>query len=225
MDTEDDALLAPASAPASEVESVDDEEIVEDGSTSDSQGIVRLWVSEGRITRVRVSPQWHARLGRRSLADCFTQALLMSQMTVAEVQPAQVNHHDDVDFSRVPPVSEQALAAFQTAFDEVERRRGLALQREDEQQPASRAAVTGKSAGVTVTLSDGGLAESVSLDKAWLESAQAGAIGTHVLRAAESAHAKFVPAEHERGELDDIEEEHELLLAAFTTMLNPKEPS
>ena len=100
MDTEDDALLAPASAPASEVESVDDEDIVEDGSTSDSQGIVRVWVSEGRITRVRVSPQWHARLGRRSLADCFTQALLMAQMTVAEVHPAQVNHHDDVDFSR-----------------------------------------------------------------------------------------------------------------------------
>ncbi|MGV8846799.1 hypothetical protein [Tessaracoccus sp.] len=225
MDTEDDALLAPASAPETDAEPVDDEGIVEDGSTSDSQGIVRVWVSDGRITKVRVSPQWHARLGRRSLADCFTQALLMAQMAVADVEPGRVNDHGDVDFSRLPPVSEQSLAAFQTAFDEVEQRWGQALQRQDAKEPASRVAVTGKSSGVTVSLNRAGLAESVSFDKVWLESAQAGTICTQVMRAAENAHAKFVPGEDDRGELDDIEEEHELLLAAFKAMLNPKEQS
>lgn len=199
--------------------------VMGDGSASDSQGIVRVWVEENRITKVRVSPRWHSRLQRRTLDDCFMQALMNANLHVASVEPPEVRTYDDADFSGLPPFSQRSFAAFQHAFDDVERRWDEALERREEKVPLPRPATTGKSKGVTVSLTDDGIANAVTFDTKWLDTAQAGDICTHVVRAAENAYARFIPAEEDRSEIDEVEAEHEVLLAAFKAMLNPKEQS
>lgn len=205
----------------------DDESGVEptDGGSSDGRGVVRVWVENGRLTKVRVSPQWHTKVGRGSLTDSFAQALAFANASVANFSVPPATSYDDVDFSQLPRFDTQAFAAFQTVFAEVEERWDQALVRHEEQPPSPAPATLGKYKGVTVSLDPDGVASGVTFDKVWLESAQAGTICTHVMRAAEKAYAHFTPAENDRAELDDIAAEHEFLLAAFKAMLNPKERS
>ncbi len=205
----------------------DDQQDVEtsDGGSSDSRGIVRVWVDDGRLTKVRVSSQWHAKLGRGSLADCFAQALGFAHVNVASAPAQEERSYDDVDFSQLPRFDAASFAAFQKVFSEVEERWDEALARRDEDAPTPPTATTGSHKGVTVTLNAEGMADRVTFEKAWLETAQAGTICTHVMRAAEKAYAQFTPADENRAELDDIATEHAVLLAAFKAMLNPKERS
>ncbi len=111
---------------------------------SDGRGIVRVWVEDCRLSRVRVSPQWHAKLGRRSLADCFTQALAFAHIGVADVPMREDVGHGDMDFSQLPPCDARALAAFRSVFAEVEERWGEALVRHEEHTPGSAPATLGK---------------------------------------------------------------------------------
>ncbi|RMB61410.1 hypothetical protein [Tessaracoccus antarcticus] len=224
-DADDDDLLAPDPALASDSEPEDIDAAVDDGGVSDSQAIVRVWVEDGRLTKVRVSPLWHTKLGRRALDDCFTQALTLANVRVAEVKAHEPRTFDNVDFSQMPRFGPHAFAAFQAAFDDVEQRWGDALERDAQRSPTSRPVISGRHKGVTVSLNGIGAAQRVTFDPTWLDTAQAGAICTHVMRAAENAYARFIPVEDDRRELDDIETEHEFLLTAFQEMLNPKERS
>lgn len=195
------------------------------GGATDGRGVVRVWVEDGRLTKVRVSPQWHTKVGRGSLADSFGQALAFANASVADAPVSQKPSYDDVDFSQLPRFDTQAFAAFQIVFDEVEERWDQALVRHEERPPMPAPATLGTYKGVTVSLDPDGVASGVSFDKVWLGRAQSGTICTHVMRAAEKAYAHFTPAENDRAELDDIAAEHEFLLAAFKAMLNPKERS
>lgn len=224
-DSNDDVLLAPSSALVSDAIPEDDEAGIGDGSTSDSKGIVRIWTSDDRITKVRVSTQWHSRLGRRTLDDCFTQALLAANLRVSQVVPEEPVSAEDVDASLLPPFSQRAFAAFAIAFDDVEQRWDQALERHRDRQPQPRPLISGKSKGVMVFLNDAGVADTVTFDGEWLDTAQAGDICNHVVRAAENAYALFTPVEEDRGELDEIQAEHQFMVAAFKAMLNPKERS
>lgn len=220
----DEELLAPAAGPEPLMEDTDEAapDTGED-SSSDSEGIVRVWLKEGRLDKVRVSPLWHLKLGRRRLEDCFTEALALASIRVAPSRTAASGTFDSVDFGPLPRLSSQSLAAFHVLFDEVEQRWDQALQRRDDDRPASRAATTATYKGATVSLDDAGWVKRVSFDKAWLDDAQAGTICSHVMRAATAAYDRYVPADQSDAELDEVQYEHEYLQAAFKAMMNPKE--
>lgn len=223
-DTGDDELLAPAAAPAPEADDLDeDEEAAGDGGSGDIEGIVRVWLEDGRLTKVRVSPIWHVKLGRRTLEDCFTEALALASFRVAPAAPLKQSRYDDADFGQLPRLGAQSFAAFQSLFDDVEKRWDDALLRRDENPTEPRPATVGTYKGVTVTLDEAGWANRVSFDKAWLDGAQAGTICTQVMRAAEVAYDRHTPEDDIDSELDDLQSEHEYLQAAFKAMLNPKE--
>lgn len=195
----------------------------DDGGVSDSENIVRVWLSEGRLTRVRVSPVWYSRLGRRSLSDCFAQALRMANAAIGEVPARPEPSFSEADLDGLPPFTPRTFAAVQALFDEVETRWEEAIERHHTRPRTAPTVVEGRSKGVTVTLNEIGLADGVRFDDKWLEDAQAGAICAHVQQAADTAYARFVPAREDRAELEAIEEEHQFLMAALKAMLDPKE--
>lgn len=199
-----------------------DEEDPADGGVSDPEGIARVWVEDGRLTKVRVSPVWYTKLGRRSLGECFSHALQMANATVAAEEVRRVRDYSDEDFSGLPQFSSVAFAAFQGVLQDVHERWAQAIEHRGSRRPRSTEATVGRSKGVTVSLNDAGLADTVAIDEKWLDTAQAGQICTHVQKAAEEAYARYVPPASDREELDSIEDEHAYLTAAFKAMLNAR---
>lgn len=198
-----------------------------DGGFSDVDNIVRIWVEDGRLTKVRVSPVWYTRLGRRSLADCFDQAFRFANLTVATDVPERVepSFDDQFDFSTIPPLTARAFTVMQELFADVEARWDEAIARHDAREARAAEPTRGRSKGVTVVLDEAGHAHSVEFDDRWLDDAQAGTICTHAQLAAADAYRRFVPPEDDRQDLKAIEEEHQFLTATLNAMLNPEERS
>lgn len=222
----DDELLAPATAPTPEAAAGDIDEAEAfpvDGGFGDNDGIVRVWVEDGRLSKVRVSPVWHARLGRRPLADCFAQALALSHIRVSPVDEVEARTLAEADFVSLPRFGTESFAAFQMLFEDVEKRWDEALQDRADHPPQPRPDTVATYKGVTVSLDETGRAHRVSFDTKWLDKAQAGMICTHVMRAAELAYDRYVPVDETDSELDELRSEHELLQAAFARMLNPRD--
>lgn len=227
MNNGDDELLAPAIAPTPEDEAEyvkESEPLPSDGGFGDNEGIVRIWLEEGQLSRVRVSPVWHAKLGRRTLDECFTEALALanalSSIRIAPVVDIEEKTFVD-DFGSLPRFGSESFAAFQTLFDDVERRWEEVLQAREDHPPRPRPDTVATYKGVRVSLDETGRAHRVDFDKKWLEKAQAGMICAHVMRAAEAAYERFVPVVESDPELDGLRSEHEFLQAAFKAMLNP----
>lgn len=201
------------------------EEDAADGGVSDSDGIVRVWLEDGRLSKVRVSPTWYTRLGKRTLTECFSQALRMANAnaSVGVVEQRQAPSFDDVDFSGLPRFNNRTFAVMQNLVADAEQRWDEAIERYRSRPRTEPGTVEGRSKGVTVALNGAGLAQSVTFDEKWLDSAQAGTICDHVMAAAENAYAKHVPGDDDRDELNDLEDEHRFLMATLKAMLNPKE--
>ncbi|GAB3810996.1 hypothetical protein GCM10028820_01480 [Tessaracoccus terricola] len=215
-------------APVIYGETPEDENPEEDaavGGVSDSDGIVRVWLEEGHLTKVRVSPVWYTRLGKRTLDESFGQALRMANATVGQITERTAPDFGDVDFSGLPRFDSRAFAVMRNLVADAEERWDAAIKEYQERPPAQSDAVEGRSKGVTVRLSSAGLAEAVRFEDKWLDSAQAGAIADHVLAAAQNAYSRYTPNVEDREELDAIEDEHRFLMATFKAMLNPKERS
>lgn len=221
-DDAEDEVLAPDSSLAGDVEHEDDpEEETVDGGYGDPDHIVRLWFDDDHLTRVRVSSRWRERLGNRTLDQCFGQAIMMTNMRVAEVQPRPAPAFEEVDFSHLPSLSPRSVAAFTELFDGVQGRWAQALEHRDESRVAPPPPPVGRSKGVSVRLGSDGRLVSVSFEPKWLESAESIAIRAHVMRGWAKARSCFVPPVEDREELDGLETEHQLLMAAFEAMLNP----
>ncbi len=198
------------------------EEDLSDGGVSDPYGVVRLWVEDGRLVRVRVSPIWYTKLGKRPLGENFSYALRLANATVADMARGTAHDFSDEDFSGLPQFSSVAFAAFQGVLREVHERWTAAIERHGDRVPRKAPPTFGRSQGVTVYVNGDGLADTVVFDERWLDDAHAGQIATHVQLAADEASARYVPPASDRAELDAIEEEHAYLMAAFTAMLNPR---
>lgn len=195
-----------------------------DGGTADSENIVRVWLEDGRLTKVRVAPTWASKLGKRSLSEPFRQAFAMANARIANPPaPPEEDHTLGVDMSRVPPFSNRTFSIIRELFDEVEQRWEDAIARHQARPRAEVATVEGRAKGVTVGLNEAGRVDRVTFDPKWLDTAQAGQICSQVQAAADDAYAKFVPAVEDRSELDEIEAQHKFLMATFQAMLNPKE--
>lgn len=231
-----DEMLAPAAGPNPDVDGeLDVEHEIGPAPAMDSAGIVRVWLDEGRLTGVRVSHGWRTRLGRRTLEGCFAEALAIATLraellpldedgSMAEFVPAdEPETFDDIDFGKLPRFNSESFQGIHARFEEVEQRWTNALEDQRSRQSDPPSPTTGTYRGVTVTLDGDGHAERVSFDKTWLAEAQAEGISSHVLRAAQAAYARFVPAEEGRAELEECEAEHQFLMAAFKAMLNREE--
>ena len=209
-----------------------------DGGVSDADRIVRIWLEGHRIVKVRLSPVWfHKVAARDTLESHFRQAMALSSLRVAEASapPEQTDSlgADDAlgDVSRLPQevlkvfnglpkVGPGTLTAFECLFADVNARIAAA---EDAATPTpTMPVVSGSVRGVKVILNQAGFAVDVEFDQTWLDDAQVGAICTAVQIAADRAYAKFVPAVPERTVLDELHEEHSLLLDAYRAMLNPR---
>lgn len=227
-DEEDDPLAAP-----SFTEVVEEPEEAGDGGFSDPDRVVRVWVVDGRLTKVRVSPVWfHKVTGSDTLERHFRQALMLASVEVA-VPPDDADDelpHDPLaalppevlaQFNRLPRLSNRALAAFDQVFGDLERRLDEAQQRAEQAGGRGIEPVSGSSKGVTVRLDEAGRAAEVEFRQEWLDDAHVGAIATHVLLAAERAYARIQPPAEET-EVDDLAREQEMLRAAYWAMLNPR---
>ncbi len=221
----DDEVLAPVKALPSDAVEDETEPEAHDGGFSDAERIVRVWITDDRMSRVRVSTRWRAKLGPRSLGECFAQALMLANLRLAEIPRVEEPSFDHVDFSELPRVTPSSLAAFQERFVEAQRRWDEARDRYESRAAVEPVAVTGKSKGVTVTLNAAGRAAKVSFDDTWLQKADPVSIRSHVMRASDRARAQFVVVDDDRTELSALETEHRFLLTAFQAMLNPKEKS
>lgn len=229
MDPTDDGdeVLAPMAAMASDAveEDEDLEPESDDGGFSDAEHIVRVWITDDRLSRVRVSTRWREKLESRPLGDCFTQALMLANLRLADIPKWVEPTYEHLDFSQLPPLGPVSLMAFERRFEEVEARWEATRRRQQERQPLESPATFAKSKGVTVELNASGRPSKVLFDVKWLERAELVSIRTHVIRACDRARARIVPSVDEGSELASIESEHHLLLTAFRAMLNPREKS
>lgn len=226
---DDDPLAAPAyeggAAPVEE----EDEFADDDGGFSDHEKVVRVWIEDGRLTKVRLSPVWfHKVPDGKALEARFRQALLLSSMRIAEdpdggapgkpepTLPTEVAGR----FRGLPELSRRSLVAFDRLGAEMDRRHAAAL--DAYEAPAPPAPTTGRSKGVTVTLNPAGLAVRVEFEPKWLDDAQVGSICTHVMIAAERAYARHRPVEQGESVLDEVAAETALYRRALRTMLTPR---
>lgn len=204
----------------------DEETDESDGGFSDPDKLVRIWVADGRLTRVRVSPIWYRKLAGTSLESAFGHAFWLSNVQVSDQPdedsaPTPAEEFADADFSKVPPLSAASMAAVSAALADVRRRRREALA-QHRRTPAPRAAATaGSSQGVTVLLNASGHASEARFDPKWLDEAQAGHICNHTMAAAAAAYRRFVPpADETRAQLEELRQEHRYLVAGLNAMLN-----
>lgn len=224
---EDDPLAAPAYGAADDDEpegaGFDDT----DGGFSDYDRIVRIWVEDGRLTKVRLSPVWfHKVPDAAGLESRFRQAFLLSCVRLEpehDEPPRSPEVPADVleSFVDLPELSRRSLVMFDQLGKEMDERHAAALA--EHQAPPPPAPVSGRSKGVTITLNGAGIAERVAFDPKWLDDAQVGSICTHVMLAAERAYARFDPNAATDPVLDDMAAEREEYRAALLTMFTPRD--
>lgn len=203
-----------------------DEELgtVDDGGFGGGNGLVRIWFDDdGKLTKVRISPVWFRKLQPgQSLDQAFRQAFMMSSLQLAA--PQEAGEVDESKLQDIPPFSHETIDAFLAEIDDHHRRWDAALAEAVEAPREQPRNVTGKSNGVTLTLDEHGHPHSVVFEEQWLDETQVGSICINVVAAAHKAYAKYVPMTNERlDELERFRAEHEVLLARFHRLFNPRD--
>ena len=231
---EDDPLAAPTYASSESDAESDDVDDHGDGGFSDQDGLVRVWLEDGRLVRNRISPIWFSKLARRDkLQNHFREALALALLDgamqardaldpeppgpLAELAALPDEIRAAVD--SLPPLSGELVAAIEEVADELGARTEVALAAQDASRSEPRTFV-GRSQGASVTVDQWGNAIEVDFDERWLDRAHVGALVTHVQLAADRAHAEFV-AHPEASEVDGLLEEQRMLSILLTELLNP----
>ncbi len=230
-ESEDEDLLAPVHyAESSEEPDEDDPEFWsdDDGGVSDRERIIRVWVDEGRLTKVRVSSGWAAKLELRDgtrLQDVVNAVLRAAHVGVAA--PSSLPQDAPTveltkEFARsLPGLTPTSLEAMRAHY--ARRHREFAEKLREAMETAV-APVGASVEGVTVTLDQRGQAAAVDIDEAWLEEAHAGAISTAIMSAARDAYATFEAAPSpQRQAFHEVAREYDYLSKVMNAILVPKE--
>lgn len=197
-----------------------------DGGVSDYERVVRVWVEDGHLTKVRVSPVWfHKVKDGAGLEAKLREALMLATLR----EPVPVETPEEKPFPletiqqlrEVPTLSRGSLVMFDQMGREMDQRHAAAMA--EAQAAPSREIVSARSKGVTVVLNKDGVAERVTFDTKWLDEAQVGSICTHIMVAAERAYTRFSALEVEPDVAAEMAEERRLYKAALLTMLQPPE--
>ncbi|GAA4888517.1 hypothetical protein GCM10025789_00950 [Tessaracoccus lubricantis] len=221
----DDPLAAPGYPGEPEAEGPEDDA---DGGFSDHERVVRVWVEDGRLAKVRLSPVWfHKVPDAAALEARFREALMLSTLRLPAAPQGAVEAPYEPEASAevlerlrgLPRLSRRSLVQFAALADEFDARDAAALEAHGDVTRGEP--VSGRSKGVTVTLNPDGVAERVTFDPKWLDEAQVGAICTHIMRAADRAHALRDAAAPGEAAVDELTEERELLRLALLTLLKP----
>lgn len=197
----------------------------DDGGVSDADRVVRVWVEDGRLTKVRVSPLWAERLdrSRRSLDEVISAALVLAHVGAA---PRHEREHPQVEltpqFARsLPAMNEDNLGRILRTHEE--RLEGFRQRGAARGSSPTGPSVVGRTKGIEVALDPRGCATSVRFDEKWLGSAQAGMISTGVLAAANDAYARWEQQDQNSDSEQDALVEGEYLRQVMYTMLMPQE--
>lgn len=223
----DDALDVPVPVVADPVddepddgegdESLQDEAGAADGGLGDGRGIVRLWLEDGRLVRVRLSPVWHTKVAPEKLTEVFA-GVLAKGATVAEVgdfDPAASD--EEVDFDRLPALTPQLQQAFERRLSDLERRWGAAVAA-DEADDAEPPMFWGRSQGALVRVDASGSTVAVEFDPQWLKATHAGVVARQVVAAAARAHERAADRDGEPTELDRLAVEFRVMRLAYEAM-------
>lgn len=203
------------------------EELGDDGGVSDKERIVRVWVEDSRIVKVRVSPNWYAKLERRkplTLAQVVTAVLQVAHVGVAaprDVADEAPTVELTPEFKRLlPELSWTTLQRMDEHYEALfERFSGAGRAAEISTPPAT----VGRSKGVMLRLNRYGQADAVEFDERWLDSAQAGEISSQIMRAAEDAYARYVPTPDVDDSTREMAREFDYTRKVMYTILTPKE--
>lgn len=203
------------------------EVLEDDGGVSDAERIVRVWVDDGRLQKVRVSPNWYAKLtrGRKAtLSQVMTVVLQMAHVGVAaptDAAPPDIELTPEFRRS-LPELSEESLAKVLEHHALLQARFEQAKQEWHPPVPSGQDA-QGRSGGVRVTLDARGHATRVDFDDVWLETAQAGDIAAGVMRAAQEAYSRDRPVVAADELSPKMAREYEYLRQVMETIMTPKE--
>ncbi len=214
----DDAAPAPSDAPV-----VDDtaQGTAAGGGFADPSGIARVWMAEGRLTRVRISSNWRSKVAAEQvdLSDCVNAAIVAASLEVQDLTaPVEQSGHQVADADLIP-ISSRAEAT--RLLDEWQQRQQEAIERLDDVDMAALPQTRAHSAGATAVLDPYGRLMHVELSGAWLERADVTTINTHVVAAAANAYRDYVPAEQPaREELNRLLREHDVILASYLAWMN-----
>lgn len=232
--TEDEDLLAPVhyGDGATEEPDEDDPEFWsdDDGGVSDRERIIRVWVEEGQLTRVRISPSWAVKLERRkgaTLTDVANAVLQVAHVGVAGPSTVlQEAPHVELtkEFARsLPDATPTTLEAMSRHYANKHKEFSKAL-REAVAHQAATAPVQARSEGVTVMLNARGQATSLTIDEAWLGGAHAGGISAAIVTAARGAYEQYAAAPSpEVAAFHEVAREYEYLRKVMNTILVPKD--
>lgn len=227
-------LLAPVhyTDSAAEAPEEDDAEFWsdDDGGVSDRERIIRVWVEQGRLTRVRISSGWAAKLERRTpatLADVATAVLRVAHVGVAG-SSSLLQDAPTVELTRkfarsLPDASPATLEAMTGHYRKKHKEFSQALQDAARNQ-AKATPVRARSEGVTVTLDERGHATSLTIDQTWLDRTHAGAISAAIMTAAQEAYERFeAEPSPERQAIHEVAREYDYLRKVMHTILLPKD--
>lgn len=230
-ESDDEGLPAvPAAPPGAAEPEPEPEEDEDDGGISDADRIVRVWVEDGRLTKVSVSPNWYRKLERRRNADLGRIISVVLQMAHVGVPApgSTVTQRQSVEltpeFKRtLPELSEGSLARMGEHFAALERRVDATKRERAAAGPGRVPETVGRVKGVTVRLNGAGHATTVEFDETWLDTAQAGNISSGVLRAAKDAYSRYRPPADDDALSGLISREYDYMRKVMYTIMTPKE--
>lgn len=200
----------------------EDDEPGDDPGSHDPDRIVRVWLDEGRLSRVRVSPVWHLKVREKTLDDCFAAALAAAHVRIAPAVPDAGADLTGVDFHGLPDVGRTSLATYRTAVAGVRRRWQDALERQRVAPVERHGSVEVEHEGVTARLDDDGHLVAIRFDEDFLEDATTREIADGVLAAAGRAHGQFERTTPRDDELSLLAREHEILMRGLASTLSGK---
>lgn len=195
----------------------------EDGSFTDPMRLVRVWLEDGVLSRVRVATTWKQKLeGRReSLADSLTAAVVAAQ--VHDARRAQENRSALPLVPMLDPAKEISFSSHQEALE-----RQLDLIRRQQEFLATMEPVASEGlgalahdGGVTVRLDAQGSVFRIDLSEAWLSRAETSSINHSVVAAARAARREFVPpADPVRQRAAQLQQETDIVAGSHLAWIN-----
>lgn len=206
-------------------DAVEDEPAIgHDTGFTDGDNIVRVWVTDSRLSRVQISPVWNHKVREKTLDQCFAAALAGARIQIA---PAALEEPEvdltGVDFSGLPRFNRSPFVTYRLALQNFNQRweEAMARSRNIPVEPAKP--VSAETEGVTVRLDEKGCAVAVAFDEEWLEDMSVKDINYWVLETANRAYAAYEAAPVPTDELADLTREHEILMAGLLKMLTGKD--
>lgn len=195
-----------------------------DTGFTDGDNIVRVWVADGRLTRVQISPVWHHKVREKTLDQCFAAALASARIQVAPaVEEPQEPDLTGVDFSGLPRFNRSPFVTYRLALQNFNQRWEDAVERARTTPIEAPRPVSAETEGVTVRLDAEGHAVAVEFDEEWLEDMSVKDVNHWVVETANRAYAAHGAAPEPRDELADLTREHEILMAGLMRMLTGKD--